>query len=96
MSLSGQASSLFQTKVKLLRFLQYYPPPAGPVLSERLTEVLRKILSREGLSATHDASNKSNADFAILFEARASPRSRAPRVSRAALDHASPTRAMTG
>ena len=62
-------------QVKLLKFLQYYPPPAERALSERLNEVLRKVLSRDGGPLADkpftaiDTSNRSNADYSILFEA---------------------------
>jgi AP-2 complex subunit alpha len=52
--------------VKLLRFLQLYPPPADAVQRGKLGEALTKVLTRTEVS---ESVNKSNADHAILFEA---------------------------
>jgi AP-2 complex subunit alpha len=59
-------SVLCNCQVKLLRFLQLYPPPADAVQRGKLGEALTKVLTRTEVS---ESVNKSNADHAILFEA---------------------------
>jgi len=53
-------------QVKLLRFLQLYPPPTDSSTHSKLNDILRKILTQTEVS---DKVNKSNADHSILFEA---------------------------
>lgn len=53
-------------QVRLLRFLQLYPPPSDAGQREKLNEALTRILNKTEVS---DSINKSNADHAILFEA---------------------------
>lgn len=53
-------------QVKLLRLLQYFPPPAESNLASRLDEVLARIVS--GTEVVKNP-NKNNAIHAILFEA---------------------------
>jgi AP-2 complex subunit alpha len=53
-------------QVKCLRLLQYYRQPAERTQMELLTEVLGTILIKTEVS---ESLNKSNADYAILFEA---------------------------
>jgi hypothetical protein len=54
--------------VKCLRYLQYFPRPTDAETAKSLNEVLRKLFARgEAISAT-DSDNKSNAEYAILFE----------------------------
>ena len=52
--------------VKLLRLLQYFPPPKDRSVRDRLQEVLNKILTRTEVTKSV---NKNNADHGILFEA---------------------------
>ncbi|CAM9231402.1 unnamed protein product, partial [Ectocarpus sp. 13 AM-2016] len=52
--------------VKLLKFLQMFPPPADGSQREKLDEALEKIITKTEISASV---NKSNADHCILFEA---------------------------
>lgn len=52
-------------QVKCLRFLQYYKEPEG-LLQEQTMEILMKLLSTTTAS---ESVNKSNADYAVLFEA---------------------------
>ncbi|CAM9271765.1 unnamed protein product, partial [Discosporangium mesarthrocarpum] len=52
--------------VKLLKFLQLYPPPVDRSQKEKLREVLDRILTKTEVS---QSVNKSNADHSILFEA---------------------------
>ena len=54
-------------QVKCLRFLQYYKEPEG-MLQEQLLEILLKLLST---TAASESVNKSNADYAVLFEGMA-------------------------
>ncbi|CAM9885715.1 unnamed protein product, partial [Laminaria digitata] len=52
--------------VKLLKFLQLFPPPTDGSQREKLDEALDKIITKTEISASV---NKSNADHCILFEA---------------------------
>jgi AP-2 complex subunit alpha len=54
-------------QVKLLRLLQYYPPPEDRTLSGKLTEVLKKILDNS--IDISKVSNHNNALHSVLFEA---------------------------
>ncbi len=51
---------------KLLRLLQYFPPPKEKALLERLNDVLTRILTKTEVTKSV---NKNNADHGILFEA---------------------------
>lgn len=53
-------------QVKLLRFLQYFPPPTDPEDVTKLNEVLNKVLTTTEVTKSV---NKNNADHGILFEA---------------------------
>jgi len=53
-------------QVKLLRFLQYFPPVESNSQKERLKDVLEYILTKTEVT---QSVNKNNADHAILFEA---------------------------
>lgn len=52
--------------VKLLKFLQLFPPPADGSQREKLDEALERIMTKTEVSTSV---NKSNADHCILFEA---------------------------
>lgn len=52
--------------VKLLKFLQLFPPPADGSQREKLDEALDRIMTKTEVSTSV---NKSNADHCILFEA---------------------------
>ncbi|CAM9208245.1 unnamed protein product, partial [Scytosiphon promiscuus] len=52
--------------VKLLKFLQMFPPPADGSQREKLDEALERIITKTEISVSV---NKSNADHCILFEA---------------------------
>jgi len=54
-------------QIKLLRLLQYFPPPQDTLISTRLTNVLSEILRKNSID--HKNLNRKNADHAILFEA---------------------------
>eukprot|EP00762_Andalucia_godoyi_P001586 ANDGO_00198.mRNA.1 AP-2 complex subunit alpha-1 len=54
-------------QVKLLRLLQYYPPPADQTLQARINEVLTRIIG--GSEIVPKAPNKTNAIHAVLYEA---------------------------
>uniref|UniRef100_A0A7S4F9F0 AP-2 complex subunit alpha n=1 Tax=Chrysotila carterae TaxID=13221 RepID=A0A7S4F9F0_CHRCT len=53
-------------QIKLLRMLQYFPPPEEHALKLRISEVLQRIIS--GTDVTKNV-NKNNATHAVLFEA---------------------------
>ncbi|KAL1523477.1 hypothetical protein AB1Y20_018415 [Prymnesium parvum] len=53
-------------QIKLLRMLQFFPPPDEHALKMRVSEVLQRIIS--GTDVTKNV-NKNNATHAILFEA---------------------------
>ncbi|CAM9880160.1 unnamed protein product, partial [Phaeothamnion confervicola] len=53
-------------QVKLLKFLQLYPPPPDATQRDMLVKALEEILDKTEVS---DSVNKSNADHATLFEA---------------------------
>eukprot|EP00879_Flechtneria_rotunda_P008959 GHRR01009380.1.p1 GENE.GHRR01009380.1~~GHRR01009380.1.p1 ORF type:complete len:1159 (+),score=411.60 GHRR01009380.1:174-3479(+) len=63
----GIASPWLQAKV--LRTLQYFPPPEGTALQRQLHDVLQAICTTCGDTAKSSTINKSNAQHAILFEA---------------------------
>jgi len=52
-------------QIKMLRLLQFFPPPSDPSLYKKLNEVFEHILSH--IEVTKNVS-KNNADHAILFE----------------------------
>jgi AP-2 complex subunit alpha len=52
-------------QVRLLRFLQYFPPPSDAEVSRRLCEVLSKILAD---TTVQKNVNKNNALHSVLFE----------------------------
>lgn len=54
-------------QIKLLRLLQYFPPPQDASVFSRLTHVLSEILRKNSID--HKNINRKNADHAILFEA---------------------------
>ncbi len=53
-------------QVKLLRMLQYFPPPSDKNVAARLNKVLSEILTKTVFTKNP---NKNNADHSILFEA---------------------------
>ena len=53
-------------QVKLLRYLQYYPPPEEKNLLNKLHDILDRIVTKTEVT---QSVNKNNADHAILFEA---------------------------
>jgi AP-2 complex subunit alpha len=53
-------------QVKLLRLLQYFPPPADTQVMQRLNAILKDILTKTVMTKNV---NKNNADHSILFEA---------------------------
>jgi len=53
-------------QVKVLRVLQYFPPPSDKQVLQKLNEVLVKVLTKTEVTKSV---NKNNADHAILFEA---------------------------
>lgn len=53
-------------QIKLLRMLQFFPPPEEHALKMRVSEVLQRIIS--GTDVTKNV-NKNNATHSILFEA---------------------------
>lgn len=53
-------------QVKLLRLLQYFPPPTDKNIMARLNHVLNEILTKTAVTKNV---NKNNADHSILFEA---------------------------
>jgi AP-2 complex subunit alpha len=53
-------------QVKLLRILQYFPPPNDKNVMSRLNHVLNEILTKTAVTKNV---NKNNADHSILFEA---------------------------
>eukprot|EP00457_Paulinella_chromatophora_P000942 gb/GEZN01000944.1/.p1 GENE.gb/GEZN01000944.1/~~gb/GEZN01000944.1/.p1 ORF type:complete len:996 (-),score=239.00 gb/GEZN01000944.1/:356-3343(-) len=53
-------------QVKLLKLLQYFPPPEDAQMAQKLSSVLNGILTKTKLT---NIVNKNNADHAILFEA---------------------------
>ncbi|XP_064635751.1 AP-2 complex subunit alpha-2-like [Lineus longissimus] len=55
--------------VKLIRLLQYYPPPEDPAVKTRLTECLETILNKAQEPPKSKKVQHSNAKNAVLFEA---------------------------
>ncbi|CAM9336963.1 unnamed protein product [Chrysoparadoxa australica] len=52
-------------QVRLIKFLQLYPPPSDEAQNTKLTDVLTKVLDKTEVS---ESVNKSNADHSVLFE----------------------------
>jgi AP-2 complex subunit alpha len=55
-------------QVKLLRFLQFYPPCDDKAARQRLNEILKKILASADVAKGQSVNHK-NALNAVLFEA---------------------------